>query len=155
MGVVIESYLKRKGVPAVLSEVYVDFYWSQRKLWTTDVPHTLVELKDVDWILSFPVWYCDPHPVPADLIKDPTLDAEHWRRVMAANLSFPVHVMKWNGRLVILDGIHRLIQAKIRGIPKLLGKILTKEHVFEILPDAEDFESGYLKTAFSCKTVRD
>lgn len=137
--------LKRENLPKALEEVYVDFYWSQKKLWGLDLSITNLEISELDWILDYPVWYLDQYPVPKMILKNPTLDAGHWKRIEEADLSFPIHVIRWKGRLLILDGIHRLLKARLLGHISIKVKLVEERHVHDILPAKEDFESGFLK----------
>jgi hypothetical protein len=36
---------------------------------------------------------------------------DHYQRVMDADLDFPIHLVAYRGRLVVLDGVHRLLKA--------------------------------------------
>lgn len=137
--------VKREFVPEELKEVYVDFYWSQKKLWEFNLPTVSLEIKCLDWILDYPIWYMDQYPVPSMIIEKPDLDINHWRRIQDSDLNFPIHVLRWKNQLLILDGIHRLIKAKLSGSLTINAKILNEEHIQEILPSEEDFKNGFLK----------
>lgn len=102
-------------------------------------------MSEVDWLLSYPIWYADEHSVPYDIMNAPELSPLHWKRIQEADLQFPLHVLKWKGRLLVLDGVHRMARAKLEGLQKIKVKILTKDHVPLILPDEEDFHHGFLK----------
>lgn len=141
----MQQKIKREFVPDELKDVYVDFYWSQDKLWNLKIEPMQLEINQLEWILEYPVWYMEPHPVPVKLMKDSTLDPNHWNRIITADLSFPIHVLKWKGRLLILDGVHRLIKAKTHGALTIMGKVLTDDHISEILPAEEEFKKGFLK----------
>lgn len=140
-------WIKREGLPAALAEVYVDFYWSQQKLWNLDVKVSEIEISQLVWILDFPIWYLDPNPVPNTILKDPASDCSHWQRVLNADLDYPVHVLKWKGRLLILDGIHRLLRTKKEGNPMIRAKIIEKKDIEKILPSVVELNHGFLKRA--------
>lgn len=139
------QFIQREFVPDELKDVYVDFYWSQKKLWELEIPVTELEISQLDWILDYPVWYMDPHPIPNKILQNPELDLNHWKRIEAADLSFPIHILKWKNRWLILDGVHRLIKAKSAGAIEIRTKILEESHISLILPTKDDFESGFLK----------
>jgi hypothetical protein len=137
--------VKRDFVPDELKEVYVDFYWSKEKLWKLDLPVSEIKIKELDWILDYPIWYTEPHSVPRIVLENSVTDSPKWKRIEAADLNFPIHVLIWKNRLLILDGIHRLVKAKMSGSETIQAKILSENRIEEILPTKEDFETGFLK----------
>ncbi len=139
-------YLKRQRVPKELAEVYVDFYWSQEKLWNLSIEAEEVEISELEWILDFPIWYTDEIKTPRLLIENSSLDPLHWGRVEAADLSYPIHIMRWKEKLLILDGVHRLIKAMFFGHDKIFAKIVRSADIENILPVGEDLNRGFLKT---------
>lgn len=42
---------------------------------------------------------------------DPVRYAAHYERVMDCDLDYPIHLVEYRGRLVVLDGNHRLLKA--------------------------------------------
>lgn len=137
--------IKREFVPEKLKDVYVDFYWSQKKLWNLELVTSEVPIQQIDWILEYPIWYMDTHPIPNSILQNPELDPDHWKRIQASDLNYPLHVLNWKNRLLILDGVHRLLKAKLSGLDIIKAKILNENHIPNILATAEDFETGYLK----------
>ena len=138
-------YLKRTDMPDELEKVYVDFYWSQRKLWSLLIPTVEIEIQTAEWILDYPIWYIDAISIPRKILESPSLDLAHAKRVEDADLSYPIHGIEWKGRYLILDGIHRLMKAKQLGHVFIKAKTLTEQDIQNILPDEVDFESGFLK----------
>lgn len=141
-------YKIRTDMPEMLSKVYVDFYWSKKKLWEGNFSEKDYLVAELDWILSYPIWYKDAYPVPNNLIQNPNLDPDHWDRVLKADLAFPVHIIFWKQRWLILDGIHRLIKTKLEGRKMIKTKMLLEKDIKDILPDQEDFNSGFLFQSF-------
>jgi len=141
----MSTFIKRDFIPDELKNVYVDFYWSQNKLWALEMTVTELAINELDWILDYPVWYMDPEPIPRMILKNQEQDSPHWNRIKAADLNFPIHVLYWKNRLLILDGIHRLIKAKTSGATKIKTKILSKGQILKILPTSDDFKTGFLK----------
>jgi len=52
---------------------------------------------------------------PRQVRDDPAGFPDHLRRVLACDLSHPIHLVEHNGRLVVLDGFHRLLKAALEG----------------------------------------
>jgi hypothetical protein len=68
-------------------------------------------VRDLDWIID-------------DADDEDTNDVE---RITHADLSAPILVTHWRGRLVVLDGYHRLLKAKREGRAELPGKLIPEE----------------------------
>lgn len=139
------KFVQREGLPSRLQEVYVDFHWSQRKLWELEIHYVDVDIHHLDWILDYPVWYMDPFSVPRQIMENPELDQHHWNRVLNAELNYPIHAINWKGRMLILDGIHRLIKAKLEMRPTIKTKVIDANQIHAIFPDEIDFLTGFLK----------
>jgi len=53
---------------------------------------------------------------PLEFLAHPRAHPEHADRVAKADLSYPLHVIRRHDRWLILDGIHRLVKAEMRGL---------------------------------------
>lgn len=92
------------------------------------LPIIEVPVADLSWMFALPLWQRDGRRfqvTPAAVAADPAAYPYHYRRVMSADLSWPIHCVEHAGRLVVLDGFHRLLQAHIRGHDLINGMILT------------------------------
>jgi len=56
------------------------------------------------------------------------------RRVLAADLARPIHLADHHGRLVILDGYHRLLKAAIQGRARIDAMALSAADLRSICP---------------------
>jgi len=94
--------------PPELRPWLLDFEWSVEKLQALELPVDEVPLGELAWLLDLPFWRGDGlfEVRPLDVVSGPQLD-----RTNAADLSEPLHVTRRNGRLVVLDGLHRLLKA--------------------------------------------
>jgi hypothetical protein len=86
----------------------LDFEWSSEKLSALDLPVREVPLAELAWMLDLPCWSSESGLLirPLDVVSGRELE-----RTNAADLSEPLHVTRRNGRLVVLDGLHRLLKA--------------------------------------------
>ena len=50
-------------------------------------------------------------------------------RIMNSDISYPIDVMENKGRLVILDGLHRLVKCKILGMDKVKVRIIPRSEI--------------------------
>jgi hypothetical protein len=78
---------------------------------TENKPVTEVAIADLTWI--------EPKSIPmADL-----------KRASGVDITVPVIVMKKNGKLLVVDGYHRMLKAEKYGIKKLPAKFITKQEL--------------------------
>ncbi|MBI4451372.1 hypothetical protein HY642_05330 [Candidatus Woesearchaeota archaeon] len=125
-------------IPAVIRKVGFDFYWSNRKVWNVKVPVTGMSIKKLEWMFAIPFWSKGKgsyNLTPREVIKTPQKYKTEYRRVMKANLRYPLDVMFNKGRWLMLDGLHRVVKAKIlekdnvrvRKIPRARIKDILKQ----------------------------
>jgi hypothetical protein len=88
--------------------------WDRERLWALDLPVAEVPVAEFAWQLDLPWWRLGERFFalqPIDVLPDPGPYPEHYERMLAADLSFPIDVVVRGGRLFILDGVHRLAKA--------------------------------------------
>jgi len=51
---------------------------------------------------------------------------------MASDISYPIDVMENKGKLVILDGLHRLVKCKILGMSTIKVRVIPKTEIQNI-----------------------
>jgi hypothetical protein len=101
-------------MPAALREVFPPYRWQLAKLWELDLRVEPVEVADLVWMFDLPLWQLDGERfrvTPNQVAETPMNYRAHYQRVMDADLDFPVNLVAYRGRLVVLDGIHRLLKA--------------------------------------------
>ena len=89
-----------------------------------------ISVTDLEWHLDCPFWPTDPpHQIfnlkPRDVLAEPGRYSDHHRRILEADMAYPLEVGHFGSTLVILDGIHRLAkmvshgttEAQIRYVP--------------------------------------
>ena len=126
----------KKVLPKIIEEVGFDFSWSEKKVWALDVPVEKIDIKRLEWHFKIPFWstkngYYDLKP--NDVINFPENYQEEYNRTMKADLSYPIDIMKNKGRWLILDGLHRLVKAKILGKTKVEVRKVPRDKIPEIV----------------------
>jgi hypothetical protein len=122
-------------MPPVLRDVVLDFVWSRELLWRLDLPVTQVPIEQLDWHLRLPMWAHDGIPFvlpPEQVARDPLTFSEQYARTMAADMSFPLHVLRRPHGRTVLDGMHRLLQAHLQGHREVLAKALPFDRLEDI-----------------------
>ena len=105
-------------MPRIIEEVGFDFDWSSEKVWALNISIETIDIDILSWHFDIPFWntkhgYYDLKP--NDVINFPEKYSEEYERTMNSDLFYPIDIMKNKGRWLILDGLHRLVKAKIIG----------------------------------------
>jgi hypothetical protein len=112
-------------VPPALRGVLLDFRWELDRLLALDLPFEEVRVRDFRWLLDLPFWRerGNLFVVTPNQVRDrPGEHIEQWARTLRADLDLPVHITERHCRMVILDGIHRLLKADIFGRHTILAR---------------------------------
>ncbi|MEU0094994.1 hypothetical protein [Kribbella sp. NPDC006257] len=125
-------------MPESMREVFPSTRWQLGKLWALDLRVEPIEVADLLWMLDLPLWQLNGERfkvTPNQVAATPMNFRAHYERVMNADLDFPIHLVAYRGRLVVLDGIHRLLKAHFLRRRWLEGKIATSAQLAECGPD--------------------
>lgn len=90
--------------------------WRLDRLWGLSLPVQRIGIGQFAWLLDLPLWQRDGirfQVTPRQVLDGPDEFPDHFRRVMDSDLGYPIHVVRHRGRLVVLDGFHRLAKATI------------------------------------------
>ncbi len=108
-----------RELPAIIQEVGFDFSWDERKVWTLDVPTEVTSIDELMWHLDIPFIWSRPDGFydvkPQEVIDQPQEHPEEYNRTMEADTNYPIDIMFWRDRWLILDGLHRLMKQVIEG----------------------------------------
>ena len=124
-----------KVIPKIIKEVGFDFSWSDNKVWALDYPVEEILLSDLAWHFEIPFWdFLDGNYnlSPNQVISDPVKFEVEYNRTMKADLSYPIDIMENKGRWLILDGLHRLVKAKILGQDKVSVRKIPRTDILKI-----------------------
>ena len=124
-------------MPPEVAEIWFDFDWSNRRLGGSDGQSISVSVAGLSWLLGLPIWRDLDTGVfwrvrPLDVLRQPHRHTIHHQRIEAADLAVPVVAMENRGRLMLLDGYHRLTKAYRDGAAALPAKLLTGDQRHEI-----------------------
>jgi hypothetical protein len=115
-------------------DYFFPFDWSEKEIWEIDSPITEIELSKLSWLLDVDWFGTDETPLtPNEVLDNPKLDAEHYKRIKKADLSYPVD-LGLNPRvnkLVPFDGLHRIAKAKMLGLSTIKCRIVPVEKVIQ------------------------
>jgi hypothetical protein len=101
-------------MPDAVREVFPPTRWQLDKLRALDLKVEPVEIADLVWIFDLPLWQLDGERfrvTPNQVAATPMNFRAHYQRVMDADLDHPIYLVAYRRRLVVLDGIHRVLKA--------------------------------------------
>lgn len=105
--------------PDILQKVNIPFIKDDQLIWALDLAVETMPISKLLWHFNYPFWEKegtdDWNLTPQRLIDDPNKEPTHYKQIKAADLSFPLQVMRHNGRWLILDGLHRLVKSYLAG----------------------------------------
>jgi len=124
--------VKKRQKPGIIKEVGFDFDWYGEKVWALDVPVEEMAIEDLEWHFEMPFWwteggYYDFKPIWA--MSEPKKYPDRIDRIMKADLDYPLDIMHWKGRWLLLDGLHRLAKAKMTGLKKVRVRKIPAEAI--------------------------
>jgi len=109
--------------PTIIEEVGFDFSWDEQKVWALDYPIENMSINELTWDMDVPFLWSKPNGyydlTPTEVIENPDRHPEEYIRTIKADKVYPIDVMDWRGRWLILDGLHRLMRQVIEGQPSV------------------------------------
>lgn len=124
------------AIPPELTPYILDLHWDLGLLQRLDLLTISLRVVDLAHHLDLPFWLFDGRPfqiTPRQVAADPAKYHEQYARTMAADLRHPLHVVRRvDGRITILDGVHRLLRAELEGRTTVVVRVLSWEDLDEI-----------------------
>ena len=107
-----------KEIPQIIKDVGFDFSWDEKKVWQLDVSTVEMSIEELTWHFNIPFLgsnkgFYDLRP--QEVIDHPEQYYEEYGRTMQSNTAYPIDIMFWKIRWLILDGLHRLMKRSIQG----------------------------------------
>lgn len=111
--------MKKRELPEIIKEVGFNFSWDEQKVWELDVPVEEMPINELTWHFDVPFIWSKPDGYydvkPSEVLEHPQLHAEEYMRTMHSDTDYPIDIMYWKQRWLILDGLHRLMKQAIEG----------------------------------------
>lgn len=120
----------------IVEEYWYSIDWDVEAVWKLDLPVETMPIEELAWHLEVPIWPLDGVGyviTPNQVMTEPTRYAEEHQRVIDADLSYPIDVIRHKGRWMILDGIHRLTKAVERGDTVMRVRKVPRSAVWDIV----------------------
>ena len=104
-----------QNYPRVVQKYWYSIDWDVEALWALDLPVEDMPISELEWHLDVPIWPDEtgaPYSAtPRQVLDDPVTHAVEFERINAASMRYPLEVLVHKGRVMILDGVHRLANA--------------------------------------------
>ncbi len=125
--------MKPKQPPKILTDAGLSMFVDVVKLRELPLPVVEVELEKLLWHLDMPVWAKDGtedwNLTPRQVMEKEEGSSTHQERVAAADTQYPIVLTQYNGRLVALDGLHRIVKVYMQGGKTIAAKIIPSEYL--------------------------
>lgn len=116
-------------IPPQLRGWTLEIEWYEPRLWLIEREPVPVALEDLRWHFHLPWWRDNEgrcfRTTPAQVIAEPDSSPVNAERIASSDLAFPIYVIARRGRLLVLDGIHRLAKAELLGSETIDAIVLT------------------------------
>lgn len=120
------------NIPKSVLEYGLPFDWDEEDVWKLNVEVSTISIDKLSWHFDIPFWDYEDNfyaITPNDVINDKDKYHEHYERIIASDINYPIDVIEYKGRLVILDGLHRLVHLKIEGIKDVKVRIIPNDMI--------------------------
>lgn len=118
--------------PNDILEYGFDFDWDEKDVWQLNYPIQEIVLEILEWHFDIPFWNWNGEWYtlkPRDVIENPAKYQIEYDRIMESDISYPIDIMENRGRLVILDGLHRLVKYYLLGIKRINVRIIPRTEI--------------------------
>jgi hypothetical protein len=128
---------RKKVLPKIIQEVGFDFQWSTKKVWELNIQPEDMDISELEWHFEIPFW-SKPNGFydlkPQEVLENPEKYKKEHQRIINADMTYPLDIMSWKNRWLLLDGLHRLVKAKslrlttvkVRKIPASVIPLISK-----------------------------
>jgi hypothetical protein len=121
--------------PKELSDVGFETNWDLDKISKLDLPINWTDIDQLSWHFDLPLLSENNgnyNLKPKDLIEHPGEHQVEYYKTIQTDVIHPINVYEYNDRLVIIDGIYRLIKAVINGEKKVAVRIIPPDKIQEL-----------------------
>ena len=127
---------QQDDVPEIIKNVGFDFSWDERKVWILEEPVMEMNIAELLWHFDIP-FLSEGGGVynltPREVMEYPDRHAEEYNRTLSAVISHPIDIMENKGKLLILDGLHRLMKLSLQGETTIKVRIIPREKISKII----------------------
>jgi hypothetical protein len=122
-------------VPPSIQAIMPNVTWDRARLARLELPLCDIPVASLRWQLDLPWWRNGDRVfsvTPNQVRNAPERFVVQWRRTLDSDLDWPIHLLD-RGRLVLLDGVHRLLKADVLEMRTISARVLDVTRFSEIL----------------------
>jgi hypothetical protein len=124
-------------LPKIIKENCIEFEWKNKKIWQLHLPIEKMKISRLAWQFKIPFWSIGNKKyglTPNEFMKNPKNYPSHYKRISNLDLQHPIDIIKnKKNKWEILDGLHRLVKAKMMGKKEVKVRKIPQSKVKEIL----------------------
>ena len=130
----VPQIMNVKNIPEHLLAAILPFNWNLKKVWALPCESQLYPRSDFDYLLSLAFWSSVQNQgmlydiSPLNVLMESEKAPHQYKRIMDANIEYPLDILNYQGQLWILDGLHRLAQLYLLDV-KTVAVRVHPEHV--------------------------
>jgi len=125
--------LSNNTPPSILTEAGLNMFIDTAKLAALPLPIIDMPVSDLLWHFDMPIWAKDEtddwNLTPWEVIEGNPNTMVHRKRVDQADIQYPILVTNYKSKLVILDGVHRLVKIYENGSKVVRAKMIPAEYL--------------------------
>ena len=111
--------MSTSSLPKIIKDTCLDFKWNTEKVWKLNIPVESMLISELSWQFDLPFWRYNRIKyaiTPKQVINEQKKYKDQYDRIMSSDLKYPVDIMKnKKDKWEMLDGLHRVVKAKILG----------------------------------------
>ncbi len=121
-----------QSIPKALADNCLECVPPNEKVWALNIPITKMLISTLNWQFDIPFWKHGNKKyaiTPNQVISNKSKYSYQFNRIMNADLKYPIDITKnHKGKWEILDGLHRLVKARIIGLTTVnVRKVSSKQ----------------------------
>jgi len=128
-----------KTIPELLKENCLERIPPNKRVWGLKIQVSTMLISTLDWQFDIPFWQHENKKyaiTPNQVINDPKRYDDHYNRILQSHLEYPMEIVKnQTNKWEILDGLHRLVKAKILGFKKVKVRKISKTQFKRLLKE--------------------
>ena len=128
-----------KVIPDILVDHILPFHWDVAKVWEQEAEVVALPFADLNYLLDLPLWSSVPDRgllfdiSPREVIASPQRSPHQHRRILEADIGFPIDLICYQGRRWILDGVHRLARLSLMETDLVRVRLHEETIIWEIM----------------------
>ena len=110
--------------------------WEEELVWSLNLPIEEIDINKLVWHLDIPYWENDKKQrwtvSPRDVMNRASDTMIEQKRVESVDIKYPIDLFENDGKLFVLDGLHRLVKLYNQKQKRIQVRIIPKERFREV-----------------------